>query len=70
MSDEDLMAAFGRRVDTLCEMAQELGIPPEEAAQIIEDAMYASLRKGNLDTDRFLAASMRSAAKRRTERAR
>jgi hypothetical protein len=69
-SDTELRAVFDSRIDALRKMAQELGIPPAEAARWIDQALHASLLlKGNLDVDRWLAASMRQAAKRRTERA-
>jgi hypothetical protein len=69
-SDTDLMAAYKSRVDPLWDLARELGIPRREAARLIREALYSSLfRKDHLDTNRFLAASLRSAAKRRTERA-
>ena len=68
-SDSELRAVYDGRVNALRELAQELGIPPAEAAQWIDEALHASLLlKGDLDADRWLAASMRQAAKRRTER--
>ena len=69
-SDEELTALYEKRVEMLCELAEELNLPPEEAVQLIEDALFASMmRKGNLDADTYLAASLRLAAKRRAERA-
>ena len=69
-SDAELMALYEKRVETLCALAQELEIPPAEAVRLIEEALFSSLlRKGNLDVDTWLAASVRCGAKRRTERA-
>ena len=69
-SDAELMALYGKRVDALWAMAQELEIPPAEAVRLINEVLFSSLlRKGNVDLDTWLAASMRCAAKRRAERA-
>jgi hypothetical protein len=60
---------YARHYEDLSALAEELGIPSDEAATLIRDIFYATLIKTPTgDMDRWLAAALRMAWKARTSR--
>lgn len=67
-SEAEAEALHEMRIRKLRVLAAELQIPPAAAETLIEDVLHsAMLMKPGLDVDRWLATSLRRAAKRLAE---
>ncbi len=61
-TDTDVVALYERRFAALAEVAAEMDIAPDDAAELIDDILLASLVKRRVeDVDAFLVAAFRAA---------
>jgi hypothetical protein len=61
-TDADIVALYERRFAALAEVAAEMDIAPDDAAELIDDILLASLVKRPIeDVDAFLVAAFRAA---------